>query len=80
MQAGWGVDEPTAWTVPPPHEAAGGDWRFDDGMYTGDKAIDSHAAFLEDCRFSMRCMLWNQASRHSCGTGLEGGVGCASYR
>ena len=46
MQAGWGVDEPTSWTITPPHEAAGDDWRFDDSMYTGEKALDQHGAFL----------------------------------
>eukprot|EP00959_Pyramimonas_sp_CCMP1952_P056099 1171783-Pyramimonas_sp.AAC.1 len=71
METGWNPQQAIAWDSLASHPAAGDMWKFDETMYRGLTAPDSHHGFLADFKQMLRHALWQRASRHFCGAGLE---------
>eukprot|EP00959_Pyramimonas_sp_CCMP1952_P183323 3832816-Pyramimonas_sp.AAC.1 len=56
------------------------EWPLPDSSCTGVKAVDTHKGILTDVEASARKQLWQKASEHYCGDGVQDGVDNESCR
>ena len=56
------------------------EWQFPDTAWTGFVDVDAPNGLVQDMRSSISARLWQSASEHFCGVGMEFGVDMTSLR
>eukprot|EP00959_Pyramimonas_sp_CCMP1952_P282124 5897025-Pyramimonas_sp.AAC.1 len=69
LERGWHPGTPTKW-----HLSDEIVWDFPEAVYHEQPALNNVTAFFDDFDQSAAAQYWQHASRHFCGSGLQGGV------